>query len=131
MGVEAAVNGKVEGGDDGGASWGPAGRIPIKPSRPRADNAHGGTAASSAASFPREGYGVLITTTKGYQFSLVKGADRYLVRCDVGKEEETIGRLIQWAENEELDFDWFDAAVLSRQITQRQFGRAAGETPEP
>jgi len=82
-------------------------------------------------SFPREGYRVLSTTTKGYQFSLVKGADRYLVRCGAGKEEETIGQLMQWAENDELDFDWFDAAVLSRQITQRQVGRAIGETPEP
>jgi len=71
------------------------------------------------------------TRTRGYQFSLVKGADRYLVRCDVGKEEETIGQLMEWAENGELAFDWFDAAVLSRQITQRQLGRAAGETPEP
>ena len=82
-------------------------------------------------SFPREGYRVLSTTIKGYQFSLVKGANRYLVRCGAGKEEETIGQLMQWAENDELDFDWFDAAVLSRQITQRQVGRAIGETPEP
>ena len=82
-------------------------------------------------SFPREGCSVLITMAKRYQFSLVKGADRYLVRCDAGKEEETIARLMQWAENKELDFDWFDAAVLSRQITQRQFSRAVGETPVP
>ena len=73
----------------------------------------------------------MTTTQKGYQLSLVKGAEHYLVRCAVGKEEETIGQLMQWAENEQLNFDWFDAAVLSRQITQRQFSRAVGETPEP
>lgn len=70
-------------------------------------------------------------TAKAYQFSLVKGADRYLVRCSAGNEEEMINRLMQWADNEELDFDWFDAAVLSRQITQRMFSRAIGETSEP
>ena len=65
-----------------------------------------------------------------YQFSLVKGAQRYLVRCDAGNEEEVIGQLIQWAESPDLDFDWFDAAVLSRQVTQRLFGRAAGQDEE-
>ena len=66
------------------------------------------------------------TTVATYQFSLVKGANRYLVRCGAGNEEAAIEQLMAWAENPDLDFDWFDAAVLSRQITQRIVSRAVG-----
>jgi len=70
------------------------------------------------------------TSASTYQFSLVKGAERFLVRCDSGSEEEAIGQLMEWADDPEINFDWFDAAVLSRQVTQRVFNRALGE-PEP
>ena len=65
------------------------------------------------------------TTTATYQFSLVKGADHYVVRCGAGNEEAAIAQLMEWAENPDLDFDWFDAAVLSRQINQQLIGRSA------
>lgn len=68
------------------------------------------------------------TATTTYQFSLVKGAERYVVRCGAGNEEEVIGQLMTWAESPDLDFDWFDAAVLSRQITQRLVARTTGES---
>ncbi|MBM4019420.1 MAG: hypothetical protein FJ288_14045 [Planctomycetes bacterium] len=71
------------------------------------------------------------TAAAVYQFSLVKGAERYVVRCDVGGEEAVISQLMAWAEDPDLDFDWFDAAVLARQITQRIVSRALGEqTPD-
>jgi len=66
-----------------------------------------------------------------YQLSLMKGRERYLVRCGVGDEEEAIAQLMRWAEDPDLDFDWFDAAVLSRQINQRLFSRALGNEAEP
>jgi len=65
-----------------------------------------------------------------YQFALAKGGDRYIVRCSAGDEESVINQLMAWAENPDLDFDWFDAAVLSRQITQRVFSRALGEVQQ-
>jgi hypothetical protein len=65
-----------------------------------------------------------------YQFSLVKGSQNYFVRCSAGDEEASIAQLMQWAEEPELDFDWFDAAVLARQITQRLLCRAVGEEQE-
>lgn len=70
------------------------------------------------------------TPATTYQFSLVKGAEQYLVRCGSGSEEEAIGQLMEWADDPDLGFDWFDAAVLARQITQRMFSRVAGETPQ-
>ena len=69
-------------------------------------------------------------TSATYQFSLVKGAEQYVIRCTAGNEEETISQLMQWAEDPDLDFDWFDAAVLARQITQRLASRAAGRERE-
>jgi hypothetical protein len=66
-------------------------------------------------------------TTATYQFSLVKGAERYVVRCGAGDEESLIAQLMDWAENPDLEFDWFDAAVLARQVTQRIVSRALGQ----
>jgi hypothetical protein len=65
--------------------------------------------------------------TATYQLSLVKGDERYLIRCGPGDEVATIARLMEWADDPALGFDWFDAAVLSRQIAQRVMGRAVGE----
>ena len=70
------------------------------------------------------------TTTATYQFSLVKGADHYVVRCGAGNEEAAIAQLMEWAEAPDLDFDWFDAAVLARQVTQRIVSRALGQESE-
>jgi hypothetical protein len=69
--------------------------------------------------------------TAPHQWSLVKGDERYLIRCCPGDEVATIARLMEWADDPELGFDWFDAAVLSRQIAQRVMGRAVGEPAEP
>ena len=69
----------------------------------------------------------MVTT---YQFSLVKGSERFYVRCAAGREEETIAQLMEWAEDPDMDFDWFDAAVMARQITQRVFDRTSGREPE-
>jgi hypothetical protein len=65
-----------------------------------------------------------------YQFALVKGAERYLVRCASGSEEAAIAQLMRWASNPDLEFDWFDAAVLARQINLRLLDRTVGEASE-
>ena len=59
-----------------------------------------------------------------YQFALVKGREQYVVRCEEGSEEAAIAQLMRWAASPDLDFDWFDAAVLSRQINQQLIGRS-------
>lgn len=62
-----------------------------------------------------------------YQFALVKGQERYLVRCESGSEEAAIAQLMRWASSPDLDFDWFDGAVLARQINLRLLGRTLGQ----
>jgi len=69
--------------------------------------------------------------TAAYQFTLVKGQDQYLVRCEAGCEEAAIAQLMRWAASPALDFDWFDGAVLARQINQRLLSRALGTSEQP
>jgi hypothetical protein len=82
---------------------------------------------AATAGRQQEDHRRMATAGATYQFSLVKGDERFLVRCDAGSEEAVIGQLMEWADDPELNFDWFDAAVLSRQVTQRVFGRTQGE----
>jgi len=70
------------------------------------------------------------STCNADRFSLVKGSHRYLVRCTAGGEESAIAQLMAWADDDGLDFDWFDAAVLARQITRRQFERTVGKSDD-
>ena len=87
-------------------------------------------AAPYRAIVPLEGTPSVPTTAKANQFSLVKGAHRYLVRCRAGGEDAAIAQLIAWADDNRLEFDWFDAAVLARQVTQRQLERTVGRSDE-
>ncbi len=53
------------------------------------------------------------------QLSLVKDGHRYLFRYPEGEEESLIQVLMEMAGRTDLGFDWFDAAVLSRQVNEK------------
>jgi len=53
------------------------------------------------------------------QLSLVKGEHRYAFRYAGGREADVIATFASMAGEPELDFDWFDAAVLSYQMGRR------------
>jgi hypothetical protein len=53
------------------------------------------------------------------QLSLLKGPERFVFRYRVGDEADVIQAFATLASNEERDFDWFDAAVLSYQMGRR------------
>jgi len=59
---------------------------------------------------------------KPLYLSLVKGKHQYLFTYPEGLEDALIEQFIRWAEEADLNFDWFDAAVLSRQINRRLLG---------
>jgi hypothetical protein len=63
-----------------------------------------------------------VTRKSPMQLSLVKGIHRYQFWYDEGAEDGLVEQLMQWADEDELDFDWFDAAVLSRQLNRRLLG---------
>ena len=47
---------------------------------------------------------------------LQKGAELYLLLYEDGAEPEALRQLGRWAEDDQLNFSWHDAAVLSRRV---------------
>ena len=52
------------------------------------------------------------------QVVLVKDKHRYIFRYQTGSELEALDAFVSLAGNVESEFDWFDAAVLSYQISR-------------
>ena len=50
--------------------------------------------------------------------SLMKGDQHYCFRYEPGDEHKVLEALIEMVNKRELNFDWFDAAVLSHQLGQ-------------
>lgn len=50
---------------------------------------------------------------------LIKGRQVYIVRYDTGDESAALESLIGMVNNPALNFDWYDAALMSHQIGQR------------
>jgi hypothetical protein len=50
--------------------------------------------------------------------SLVKGKERFCFRYEVGQEVKVLDALIDLVNRRDVEFDWFDAAVLSHQLGQ-------------
>lgn len=50
--------------------------------------------------------------------SLVKGKERFCFRYEVGQEVKVLDSLIDLVNRRDVEFDWFDAAVLSHQLGQ-------------
>ncbi|MBN1846274.1 MAG: hypothetical protein JW810_11365 [Sedimentisphaerales bacterium] len=52
------------------------------------------------------------------ELSLVKGNERFVFRYESGREEEVLDSFVVSANNRASSFDWFDAAVLSFQLSK-------------
>lgn len=50
--------------------------------------------------------------------ALVKGEERFLFMFDDKNRDETLRTLARFAADPELDFSWYDAAMLSRKIRE-------------
>ncbi len=48
--------------------------------------------------------------------SLVKGEQHFCFRYETGEEVKVLDALIDMVNQRKLEFDWFDAAVLSHQL---------------
>lgn len=51
--------------------------------------------------------------------TLAKGAHRWTFLCDAGDEPALLRRLSELAANPDVPFDWFDAALVSHQLSKR------------
>ena len=58
------------------------------------------------------------------QLVLNKGKEKFIFRYENGREDELLDALIEQAKDKRMDFDWFDAAVLSFKLTQSLIGQA-------
>jgi hypothetical protein len=52
------------------------------------------------------------------ELSLVKGTERFMFRYESGNEEEVLDAFVTTANDRKTNFDWFDAAVLSFQLSK-------------
>jgi len=52
------------------------------------------------------------------ELALIKGKDRFVFRYEPGCEENVLDALIDMANDRASDFDWFDAAVISFQLSK-------------
>lgn len=48
--------------------------------------------------------------------ALVKGEERFIFLFDDDNRDETLRQLARFAADPEIDFSWYDAAMLSRKI---------------
>ncbi|MBI2451855.1 hypothetical protein HYV50_02120 [Candidatus Pacearchaeota archaeon] len=53
------------------------------------------------------------------QITLMKGNEGFIFRYEVGREEELLDSFLEYASNPNINFDWFDAAVLSYQLGRK------------
>ena len=51
--------------------------------------------------------------------TLSKGVHRWTFSCERGHEQSLLMRLAELARNEDVPFDWFDAALVSHQLRNR------------
>ena len=63
------------------------------------------------------------------QLVLVKGGQRYVFRCEPGREAALLDSLANMARDPQNDLDWFDAAVLSHQMGQHLGKQLQDMTP--
>jgi hypothetical protein len=51
--------------------------------------------------------------------TLVKGGHKWTFSCDAGDEPELLRRVTELARGEDVPFDWFDAALVTHQLSKR------------
>lgn len=54
-----------------------------------------------------------------HELVLVKNDQRFVFRCAPGEERQLMGRLAEMVKDPQSGVEWFDAAVLSKQLGER------------
>ena len=58
------------------------------------------------------------------ELSLIKGEDSFIFRYETGFEEKVLDAFVDMANDRDNKFDWFDAAVLSFQLSKHLVDQA-------
>lgn len=62
--------------------------------------------------------------------AIVKGVERFIFIYQEGQEEVLLETLGGYATDKDLDFDWYDATVLSQKIKRIQRARSEDYGPD-
>lgn len=60
-----------------------------------------------------------MSQTQMKELSLLKERENFLFRYESGREEELLDSFVEMANDRDNNFDWFDAAVLSFQLSKQ------------
>jgi hypothetical protein len=63
--------------------------------------------------------------------ALVKGSERYVFLYDDSSQEEVLKVLGRYAEDPELSFNWYDAAVVGQKVRCQEARTRMGRLPLP
>jgi hypothetical protein len=63
--------------------------------------------------------------------ALIKGQERYVFVYDDASRPDLIDTFREWAADPQLNFTWFDAAVLTEKARQQSLANAENETALP
>jgi hypothetical protein len=75
---------------------------------------------SKKTSTPSKGQPAKVSVSPSRDFvTLSKGIHRWTFSCERGQEQNLLIRLAELARNEDVPFDWFDAALVSHQLRNR------------
>jgi len=66
----------------------------------------------------------------GHRVCLVKGAHRWVFRWNAGDEAAVIARVAELARDPEIDFDWFDAALVCKHVAPAQLSADSATSSE-
>jgi len=58
------------------------------------------------------------------ELSLLKGSEKFIFRYETGLEEKVLDAFVDMANDRDNNFDWFDAAVLSFQLSKHLVDQA-------
>ncbi len=64
------------------------------------------------------------------KLSMVKGMHQFSFTYEEGEEAKVLDSLIDMVNNRDLNFDWFDAAVISHQLGQHLAKELKGFLPK-
>lgn len=62
--------------------------------------------------------------------SLIKGCHHFCFKYEVGEEAKVLDIIIEMVHRRDLDFDWFDAAIISQQLGQHMLKQLKNFTKE-
>lgn len=66
-----------------------------------------------------------------HEVTLLKNGHRWRIACAAGEEPELLEAVSELAESDDIDFDWFDAALVAHELKRRVHANIKAFTQSP